>query len=70
MVEMTDKTGEPRSDKDLQEAIDAVNEIMVKHFLALPLFTVHAGIIRDCLLELQQRRLSDGLLHRGSEEEG
>lgn len=56
MVEMVDKTGEPRSDKDLQDAINCINEIMVKHPMVLPLLTVHAGIIRDCLLELQKRR--------------
>ena len=56
MVEMIDKSGEPRSDEDLQDAINCVNEIMVKHPLVLPLFTVHASIIRDCLLELQTMR--------------
>lgn len=56
MVSMTDKTGEPRSDKELQEAISCVKEIMLKQPLVLPLFTVHAGIIHDCLLELQGLR--------------
>lgn len=56
MTEMVDKTGEPRSDKDLQDAISCINEIMIKHPTVLPLLTVHAGIIRDCLLELQERR--------------
>ncbi len=51
-----DKTGQPRSDKELQEAIDCVNQIMVKQAMVLPLFTVHAGIIRDCLIELQRLR--------------
>lgn len=59
MAEMTDKTGQPRSDEDLQDAINCVNEIMVKHPLVLPLFTVHAGILRDCLMELQRRRRND-----------
>jgi len=53
---MIDKTGEPRSDEELQEAIDACKEIIVKHTLVLPLFTVHAGIIMDCLRELQRMR--------------
>lgn len=53
---MVDMSGQPRSDEEIQEALDAVNEIMVKRPLVLPLFTVHAGIIRDCLRELQQRR--------------
>ncbi len=59
MSSMTDMTGEPRSDEDLQDAIICINTVMVKHALVLPLLTVHAGIIRDCLLELQQRRQQD-----------
>lgn len=58
-IGMVDRTGEPRSDEDLQDAIDAVNTIMVKHALALPLFTVHAMTIRNCLLELQLRRRAE-----------
>ena len=53
---IVDKTGQPRSDRELQEAIDCVKELMIKQPLVLPLFTVHAGIIHDCLLELQKRR--------------
>jgi len=56
MAEFIDKTGEPRSDEELQEAIDCVKEIMVKHSTALPLFTVHALLILDCLRELQLLR--------------
>lgn len=52
-MRMIDMSGQPRSDEDLQEAIDAVGVIMVKHSLELPLFTIHAGTIRQCLLELQ-----------------
>ena len=55
-MEMVDKTGQPRSDEELQEAINCVKTIIVKHALVLPLFTVHAGIILDCLRELQERR--------------
>ena len=51
-----DKTGQPRSDEELQEAIDCVKVIMVKHSLVLPLFTVHALTIKDCLEELQNLR--------------
>ncbi len=55
-MEIVNKIGQPRSDKELQEAIDCVNEILIKHALVLPcryypLFTVHA-----CLLELQNLR--------------
>ena len=53
---MIDMTGQPRSDEDLQEAIDCVKTIMVKHSLVLPLLTVHAGIIVNCLEELQTIR--------------
>ena len=53
---MVDKTGQPRSDEELQEAIDCVKEIMTKQPLVLPLFTLHAGIIKDCLVELQNLR--------------
>jgi len=53
---MVDETGQPRSDKDLQEAITACKTILVKHSLVLPLFTVHAGIIINCLEELQTMR--------------
>lgn len=59
MVGMVDKTGQPRSDKEIQEAIDAVTEIMVKQPLVLPLFTVHGLLILDCLRELQRRRQKD-----------
>ena len=55
-MEFVDKTGQPRSDEELQEAIHCVEVIMVKHSLVLPLFTVHAGTIRACLLELQLLR--------------
>lgn len=53
---MIDKTGQPRSDEELQEAIECVQTIMVKHSLALPLFTLHAASIRSFLLELQTLR--------------
>ena len=56
---MVDRTGQPRDDKEIDEAINAVEQIMVKHATVLPLFTVHAGIIRDCLIELRVRRLKE-----------
>lgn len=52
-MNIRDMTGEPRSDEDLQDAINAVSEIMVKQSTVLPLFTVHGMTIRDCLFELQ-----------------
>lgn len=56
MVEMVDKSGQPRSDEELQEAIDCVKTIMVKHSLVLPLFTVNSMCILHCLQELQNIR--------------
>ena len=56
MVEMVDDSGKPRSDEDLQDAINCISEVMVKHSFVLPMLTVHGGIIRDCLLELQAMR--------------
>ena len=56
---IVDRTGQPRADGEIDEAISAVETIMVKHATVLPLFTVHAGIIRDCLIELRVRRLRD-----------
>jgi len=53
---MEDLSGTPRSDEDLQEAIDCITTVIVKHPLVLPLITVNAGTIRDCLIELQERR--------------
>lgn len=59
MVSMSDRTGIPDSDKDLQDAISCIGTVMVKHTTAIPILTVHAGIIRRCLVELQQRRAAD-----------
>jgi len=53
---MIDMTGQPRSGEELQEAIDCVKTILVKHSTVLPLFTVHALTIMDCLRELQSLR--------------
>lgn len=53
---MMDMTGKPRSDEELQEAIDCVRTIMVKHSTVLPFFTVHALLILDCLRDLQHIR--------------
>ena len=56
MFGMIDKTGEPRSDEELQEAIDCVKTIMVKQPTVLPFFAVHALLILNCLEELQNLR--------------
>jgi len=71
MAEMVDKTGESRSDEELQEAIDCVKTIMVKHSTVLPLFTVHALLILNCLVELQvlRRLLGEARRKRLEDEE-
>lgn len=56
MLNFTDKTGEPRSDEDLQEAIDVITMVAVKYPMAIPPLTVNLGNIRDCLKELQHLR--------------
>lgn len=59
MSAMVDMSGQPRSDEELQEAIDCITTIMVKHATVLPLLTVNTTNIRDCLRELQKRRQQD-----------
>jgi hypothetical protein len=56
---IVDRTGQPRRDEEIDEAISAVEVIMVKHSMALPLFTVNAMCIRDCLIELKVRRMAE-----------
>ena len=53
---MVDRTGQPRSDEELQEAIDCITVIAVKYPTVLPMLTVNIMCIRNCLLELQVRR--------------
>lgn len=55
-MEIIDKTGQPRSDKDLQEAIDVCKEIAIKHTLALPILTIHIMDIINLLEELKTYR--------------
>jgi len=55
-MSMIDMSGQARSDEELQEAIDCVKTIMVKHSTVLPFFTVHALLILNCLEELQNLR--------------
>lgn len=50
-IEVIDMTGQPRSDQEIKEALRVVREILIKQSRVLPLFTVHAGIIMDCLKE-------------------
>ncbi len=68
---MQDMTGKPRSDEELQEAVDCVKEIMVRHSTVLPLFTVHTLTILDCLRELQSvRKLLEEARKKRLEESG
>ena len=57
---MLDMTGTPRSDKDIEDAINTIKVVMIKHSFKIPILTVHSGIILDCLKELQERRKADG----------
>ena len=59
MTGMIDMSGKPRSDEDLQEAIDCITMIAVKYPTVLPMLTVNVMNIRDCLRELQSRRKAD-----------
>ena len=56
MASFIDMTGQPRSDEELQEAVDCVRTVMLKHATVLPFFTVHALLILNCLEELQYLR--------------
>lgn len=55
-MEINDKTGQQRSDAELQESIRYVKEIMVQDPTVPPLLTLHAITILDCLSELQNFR--------------
>jgi hypothetical protein len=63
---MIDRTGQPRTDEEIDEAIDAVTTIAVKFPMVLPLFTVNAMCIRDCLIELRVLRMEKGAKSSGS----
>ncbi len=55
-INFIDKTGQPRSDKDLQEAIDVCGQIAVKHTLEIPILTIHIMDIIALLKELRSYR--------------
>ncbi len=67
---MEDITGTLRSDEEIQEAINCVKTTMVTHSTELPLFTVHALLILDCLRELQSYREIIARLKRKQKLEG
>ena len=57
---MIDRTGEPRSDRDLLEAIQVINECAVKSVMSLPpRLGVNLMNIKDLLIELCHRRAEE-----------
>lgn len=52
-INILDKTGTPRSDDDLQEAIQVVTKQMTSGTIENPMLTVMLPTIRECLIELQ-----------------
>ncbi len=53
-INMTDLSGEPRSDEDLQEALDVLKSVFVNNRLDLPpMLTVMLPTTIECLVELQ-----------------
>jgi len=57
-MEMVDRSGQPVTEEELNDAIYAVGQILVKQPTVLPLFTVNGMAIRRALLELRAARLS------------
>ncbi len=53
---MEDMTGQPRSDKDLTEAIEVIGKVALKPMALPPELTIHLMDIRALLLELQVMR--------------
>lgn len=56
-----DKSGQPRSEEDLREALSAVENVMLKNILKVPPeLAVLLGVIRDALREaIVFRKLSE-----------
>ena len=52
-INMTDQSGTPRSDEDLQEAIDTVKKQMISRTIENPMLEVMLPTIIECLTELQ-----------------
>jgi hypothetical protein len=55
-MEIIDKSGQSRSDQDLQEAIDVCKEVAIKHTCEIPTLTIHIMDIISLLQELQAIR--------------
>lgn len=57
-LEVTDKSGQPRSDQDLQEGIDTLTRIMAAPWAtAQPELLLVIPTLLDCLRELQALRV-------------
>ncbi len=52
-INITDLSGQPRSDADLQEAIDTVKKQMISRSIENPMLEVMLPTILECLVELQ-----------------
>lgn len=57
---MVDKSGEPRSDEEIKEALQVVYGLMLRPPMTLPKLVVHLGILKDSLEELLNRRQTNG----------
>ena len=56
---MIDRTGQPRTDEEIDEAINCIETVVIKHAIVIPTLTVQESTIRDCLIELRGGRLED-----------
>jgi len=55
-MEIADRSGQPVTTRELNDAINAVESILLRQPTVLPLFTVNGMAIRRALLELRQQR--------------
>ena len=65
-IEMRDMSGQPRSDEELRQALEAVERSMVRDMMKLPpeLF-VQLPVIRDALISLLTLRELAGSRRKG-----
>ena len=60
-MEIIDKSGQPREDEELKEALKQVEVSMVRNMLKIPPeLAIHLTTIREALIELIQRRAQKG----------
>jgi len=55
-IDFIDRTGEPVSDEDIQESINCMKTVMIKHATTLPIVTLQAATIIHALEELKAYR--------------